>query len=172
MFSFNWYYFYVCCSNVCFLDVIVCNAGHNESFHFTIIQTEAVSLKRWREGRERASELMLIATIRTHAGVHSIRRMSDWARNQFRTNQSLWGRWRRMYVVFTVRKGHGNTANCGYSAPTWSHPGMEALKIGATFAIIWSSYVFDRSCFPYNADNPGKLKQRQTLPNLIFPKRL
>lgn len=46
----EWYYFYVCYSNVRFLGVIVCNAGHNESFHFTIMQAEAVSLTRWRGG--------------------------------------------------------------------------------------------------------------------------
>lgn len=138
----EWYYFYVCYFSVRFLDVIVCNAGYNESFHFTIMQAEAVSLKRWRGGggraREGTSELMLIATIRTYTGVHSMPCMSDWARNQFRTNQSWWGRWRHicMYVVFTLRKRHGNTAHCGYSAPIWSHPGMETLQIGATFAVI------------------------------------
>lgn len=71
--------------------------------HF-ILQSYRRRLSRWRdEGRERASELMLIATIRTHTGIHSMRRMSDWARNQFRTNQSLWGRWRRMLYLRYVR---------------------------------------------------------------------
>lgn len=156
-----------------FLGVIVCNAGHNESFHFTIMQAEAVSLTRWRGGHVGINAYCDDTYMYT--GVHSMRTVclieleinfkpikvgevvDDICMPYLRyvRDMKIWP-----IVVKSradlITSGNGSLANwsnfCCY---------MEQLRLRP---------------FPvshYNADNPGKLKtRRQTIKISYFLRKL